>query len=150
MHRASIFLAVVAALGCGSAPGATTPPPTAGPAGTQPAAIEGTTWRLVEVGGRAVVADATNVPPTILLNSETRSVSGSTGCNRLSGPYTLDGRKLTFGPLISTMMACLKGMDVEAALNCVFSKVDGYQLSGETLTLMGGGTPLAKFHAQAS
>ena len=42
--------------------------------------IEGTTWHLVELNGRAVAADATNIPPTILLNRETRSVSGSTGC----------------------------------------------------------------------
>jgi heat shock protein HslJ len=153
MRRTSIFtLALVAGLGlgCRSTPSESVPPAAAGPAGTGPAAIEGTTWRLVEVDGRAVAADATNVPPTILLDPATHSVSGSTGCNGLRGSYTLDGARLTFGPLISTLMACLKGMDVESAMSGIFTKVDGYQLSGDTLTLTGGGSPLARFEAQGS
>ena len=33
-------------------------------------------------------------------------VSGNGGCNRFSGTYTQDGARITFGPLMSTKMAC--------------------------------------------
>ncbi len=61
--------------------------------------------------------------------------------------YTLEGRKLSFGPIVSTVMACVKGMEVETAFGAVFSRVDGYQLSGGTLSLTAGGSTLAKFEA---
>jgi heat shock protein HslJ len=34
------------------------------------------------------------------------TLSGSSGCNRYSGGYSVDGSKLTVGPLASTQMAC--------------------------------------------
>jgi heat shock protein HslJ len=150
MHRTLIVtLALIAGLGlgCRSTPSETPPPVAAGAAAKTTTPLEGTTWRLIEVDGRSVATDATNLPPTILLDADTKAVTGSTGCNRLRGTYTLEGSKLTFGPIISTLMACVKGMEVETAMNAVFAKVDGYQLSGETLTLTGGGTTLAKFEA---
>ena len=33
-------------------------------------------------------------------------MSGSTGCNRCSGPYTVDGDTLVLGAIVSTQMAC--------------------------------------------
>jgi len=33
-------------------------------------------------------------------------MSGSTGCNRCSGPYTVDGDTLELGAIVSTQMAC--------------------------------------------
>mgnify|MGYP001353173174 CR=1 FL=1 len=33
-------------------------------------------------------------------------ISGSAGCNRLSGSYKVEGRTLTAGPLMATKMAC--------------------------------------------
>ncbi|MBN8843622.1 MAG: META domain-containing protein [Sphingomonadales bacterium] len=74
--------------GCG---GAILPPDT----------LAGSNWRFVSIGGVAVAADR----PTSLSFDGTR-ISGSAGCNRFSGSYTADGRKLTAGPLMSTKMAC--------------------------------------------
>ena len=34
-------------------------------------------------------------------------VSGNGGCNRFGGAYTQDGTALSFGPLMSTKMACM-------------------------------------------
>lgn len=33
-------------------------------------------------------------------------LTGHTSCNRMSGTYTLDGDKLTIGPVVTTRMAC--------------------------------------------
>ena len=42
-------------------------------------------------------------------------VSGSGGCNTLTGSYELDSDKLTFSQMASTRMACPEGMDTEKA-----------------------------------
>ncbi len=60
-------------------------------------------WRAVAVGDRALPDE-----PEVLLAFDALEgcVSGTTGCNRLSGGYALEGDGLTFGPAASTRMAC--------------------------------------------
>src|SRR4051812_31775195 len=73
-----------------SAPAAEAPAPAA-PA----AALEGTEWRLADIGGQPspAGADSTRHPGFTLL-AEGRKVQGSAGCNRMAGTYQLDGQKL--------------------------------------------------------
>ena len=82
------------------------------------------------------------------LTSEGRTVRGSGGCNGFSGPYTLDGRKLKFGNLISTKMACMDGMEVETGLFAALAATATYTITGEHLELFdAGGKALARFEA---
>lgn len=74
--------------GCG---GAILPPDT----------IAGSSWTFVSIGGVPVAPDR----PTSLSFDGTR-LNGSAGCNRFSGAYTAEGRRLTAGPLMATEMAC--------------------------------------------
>lgn len=74
--------------GCG---GAILPPDT----------LAGSSWTFVSIGGVPVAGDR----PTSLQFDGTR-LSGSAGCNRFSGTYVADGRRLTAGPLMATEMAC--------------------------------------------
>lgn len=55
--------------------------------------------------------------PTAQFVSFTASTAeGNGGCNSFSGPYKLDGDKISIGPLASTRMACEPAvMDAEAA-----------------------------------
>jgi uncharacterized lipoprotein NlpE involved in copper resistance len=69
--------------------------------------LENTYWKLTQLRDSAVSATPKN-EPHIILNSKTRQVSGSGGCNRLVGTYTLDGDRLTFGHTAGTMMAVSK------------------------------------------
>lgn len=62
--------------------------------------------------------------------AEGGTVSGTDGCNRLTGSWTQDGSTVTFGPLASTMMAC-EGVD-EWLGGAVTATVDG-----STLTVLG-------------
>jgi len=66
-----------------------------------PAALAGTSWTFVSIGGVAVAGDR----PTSLAFESAR-LSGSAGCNRFSGGYKRDGQTLTAGPLMATEMAC--------------------------------------------
>jgi putative lipoprotein len=47
----------------------------------------------------------TDPMPTIEFAAD-GNVSGTTGCNQYNGTYTVDGKKITFSPLASTLMAC--------------------------------------------
>lgn len=76
-----------------------------------PDALAGSSWTFVSIGGVAVAKDR----PTALQFDGTR-LSGSAGCNRFSGGYSVDGGTLKAAPLMATEMACPgAGMAQEAA-----------------------------------
>lgn len=66
-----------------------------------PAQLEGTNWRILSIDG---------APPVAGRSAEFAfaggRISGSAGCNRLSGGFTSDGARLTVGPVVATRMAC--------------------------------------------
>jgi heat shock protein HslJ len=61
------------------------------------ASLENTYWKLTQLRDSAISASPKN-EPHLILDSETRRVSGSGGCNRLVGSYTLDGDRLNLRP----------------------------------------------------
>ena len=58
-----------------------------------PDSTEGIEWARVGGAGQTLLLDGGRA-------------SGSSGCNRFAGGYTLEGDRLTFRPLASTRMAC--------------------------------------------
>ncbi|AAT90076.1 hypothetical protein ATY41_02530 [Leifsonia xyli subsp. xyli] len=56
------------------------------------------------------------------------SFSGSDGCNRLTGKGSIDGDSISFGPIVSTRMAC-EGVDEW------FDKAARGTVAGNTLTV---------------
>jgi heat shock protein HslJ len=74
-----------------------------------PTELAGTNWTFVSIGGVAVAGGR----PTALQFDGNR-LSGSAGCNRFSGTYSVDGGTLKAGPLMATEMAC-PGMELEQA-----------------------------------
>jgi heat shock protein HslJ len=128
-----------------SAPDAPETPAPAAPA----AALEGTEWRLADIGGQPspAGADSTRHPGFTLL-AEGRKVQGSAGCNRMTGTYQLDGQKLKFGPLATTRMAC-PAMETETAFLKALEATTRYEVSGSSLTLYGADTAVARLEAAA-
>lgn len=81
---------------------------TAGQAPAQgPLQLEGTAWTAIELYGATVASLGAEAgrEPHLVFGAQGR-LSGSDGCNRLSGPYTEKGAALTFGNMAATMMAC--------------------------------------------
>jgi heat shock protein HslJ len=66
------------------------------------AALEQSSWRITHVNGRPALADV----EADLAFADGR-VSGTAGCNRLSGSYTQDRAALRFGQMAMTRMACM-------------------------------------------
>ena len=95
--------------------------------------LPGTRWLLAEIAGTPVVE-----PGRATLDfEESGRASGNGSCNRFSGTATMVGDSLSFGPLISTKMAC-----VEEALTAQEGRYLGilgaarrYAVSGDTLRI---------------
>jgi heat shock protein HslJ len=103
-----------------------------------PPSLTGVTWRVTGVnnGREAVVSVVSGTQLTAIFGTDGR-VSGDTGCNMYSGPYTLAGSSITIGPLISTRRACLSD-DANAQEHAFLTALEAsstYELMGSQLTL---------------
>jgi copper homeostasis protein (lipoprotein) len=103
-------------------------------------------WVLTALHGKPVAANAGSREPSLVLHTEHQRAAGFTGCNRLSGSYTLKGNELSFGTLAGTMMACVEGMETEKAFLEALAQVRTWRIAGIHLELMdAGGAVLARF-----
>lgn len=92
-------------------------------------------WVLDQVNGQAVIADTL---PTLSFN-EDQQVTGNASCNNFFGNYSLDGNKLSFGPLGSTEMFCTGPdglMDQESAYLAALESATGYRTEEGKLLLL--------------
>ena len=106
-------------------------------------ALEGTSWRLIEIGGQPPVAGA-----DVTLRFVDGHAEGFASCNQYRGPYTVSGTTLTFGPAISTKRACIEQERnaQETAYLGAFQNVASYTATGDRLTLSdAAGGPLLVF-----
>ena len=72
-------------------------------------------WTIVEAMGQAVTGNEGNIP-SINFNVAEKSVSGSTGCNRFMGGFTLgENNAVSFSPLAATKMMC-RDMEAETLI----------------------------------
>jgi heat shock protein HslJ len=102
----------------------------AGPAGGD---LTGVVWLLDT--GALDIEGAEEVAAELQFTDEGR-VSGSNGCNRLSGAYEADGEALRFGPLATTEIACIGAANtVASAVDFALGKVRAYGIAGDVLTL---------------
>jgi uncharacterized lipoprotein YbaY/heat shock protein HslJ len=112
-------------------------------------AVEDTHWVLKRLGDTDVSPNAEPNEIFLMFDSKEHRVSGSGGCNRLTGGYELNGDQLKFGHMAGTMMACAQGMDTERAFLQALGQVSSWKVTGQTLELFDArGKPLAQFDAQ--
>ncbi len=97
--------------------------------------LEGPGWRLTGMPGKDAAALAA-LPRPVRVRFERGRVTGSSGCNNVMGGYTLDGNRLTLGPLAGSMMACPEpGMSIENAFKAAFAGTLRYSIKGDRLSL---------------
>ena len=110
--------------------------------GAQPADIEGVPWVLDSGAG----VDGAAPAPTATF--EGGRVTGTTGCNRYSGTYAVEGGRLTIAPGATTMKACPPPADeVERAYLAALGRVGGWRVDGDELVLLADGAPALRFRA---
>lgn len=106
--------------------------------------IQDAYWVLLSLEGEEVEMQNDTKTAYMRLQENENDVSGFTGCNRLSGNYTLSGTQLRFSKLRSTRMAC-PDMATENKLLEVLGQVTSYNITGDLLTLYGGQKVVATF-----
>jgi heat shock protein HslJ len=75
-------------------------------------------------------------------------VSGSDGCNRLTGTYQLKGDRVAFGQMAGTQMACVNPDGTEGPFRDALKSATRLTIAGVRLELFdAAGTRLAVFAA---
>lgn len=89
-------------------------------------------WNLTSIAGGDLATLFTNKVPTMEMTADGK-VTGYAGCNNYRSTYALDGNTVTFGPVMSTKMACpdMQGEKVFTSLltNPLHGKLEGNKLS---------------------
>lgn len=101
-----------------------------------PGDLTGKRWTLIEIEGESVNVDE----PFIEFDVRTRRFTGSDGCNRFSGSYTVRGTSLTLGRPVGTKRACLDEAvrKLETRFNRALARVNQFEIQGSRLTLYDG------------
>ena len=109
--------------------------------------LAGSAWTLISFEtDTGVIAAAQEAPATLVFSAageQDSRLSGSGGCNRYTGSYTLTGDRLRLGPLASTRMMCdAVRMEQEDRFFQALSTAERCEISrqGELLIVYTGGT----------
>ena len=101
--------------------------------------IEARTWRLASIDSQPVIpSDDPRQSAQIVFDGGTQRVSGSGGCNRITGSYQRTGAQLKIGPLASTRMACLDNArgQLETRFLAALQASTSYTMAGNELILL--------------
>ncbi len=109
------------------------------------AALEGSHWILVSLGGRKVPRGKRRTAD-LTLQADTAKAAGFSGCNHFMASYALDGEQLSFSAIGSTRMACKSGYELERAYLTALQATVRWQVRGDLLELYDEkGKRLARF-----
>ena len=106
---------------------------------------EGKSWTLVSLNGKPVVAGTGRKALSLRLEVGSHKVSGSTGCNMLTGRYEVSRDSLTLSSLATSRRACAEGADSERAYLDALRDVTGWSISRDRLTLYSKSQAVAEF-----
>ena len=102
------------------------------------------TWELVMFPSSTKTLDELFTMKRPELQLESGRLSGTTGCNRITGTYTVSGDNIQFGPnLALTKMGC-PNYDENVFLDA-FYRVNHYSIQNKELRLMHDSTLLLTF-----
>jgi len=100
-------------------------------------------WRLTAYGPVDSPTPAVPDADATLAFGEDGTLTGSTGCNQLGADYSVEGDQITFGPIVSTLIACPDlPMAQEDAMHQVLMDTATFNVEGDTLTIIKNDTVL--------
>jgi copper homeostasis protein (lipoprotein) len=111
--------------------------------------LENTYWKLTRLGTTPVGGTSGTRELHLILQPSSHRVSGFSGCNRLTGSYSLDGSRLIFSQTAATLMACPNGMETERAFLDALRQVSTTKITRQHLEMFdASGKLLARFEAR--
>jgi heat shock protein HslJ/uncharacterized lipoprotein YbaY len=111
--------------------------------GTLASRLTGPAWTIIEIAGRPAAGRA----PVTLRFDENGRAGGQGPCNLYRGEWRLEGERLVFGRMVSTMMACPEPeMAQEQALHRLLQSVTAWRIGeqGELVIEGEGGALVAR------
>ena len=121
------------------------PPPPDLSAAARAAGLADREWQLIAFGNRPAPLGAGGRAATLSFDLTDGRAGGFAGCNRYSASYSLRTDSLSFGPAVSTRMACDAGMDLEQSYLSTLPSVRRFEFADSMLVLRGDGGVLARF-----
>lgn len=117
-------------------------------AAAQRSELTGTKWQLTHVNGRAI---ATN-KAFLEFDAKERRFTGNAGCNRMFGDVHVSGRRIDFGSVATTKMACADPSisRVERSFTSNLESVKRFRRTNSTLEFLNGGRTVLRFRAARS
>lgn len=104
-------------------------------------------WKLTSYGPANAQTPAVADTEAGLTFNEDETVTGNSGCNGLGGTYTVEGSRVTFSEVVSTLMACDDPrMEQEDAVQKVLTDTATFKIEGNTLTLTNNDMVLVLTH----
>lgn len=136
MFRIAAAVFASGALGaCAASPGA-------------PLELGGTHWTLATADSGPLAPFAASSGVTLQFESD--RLAGYGGCNQYSGSYTLEGSKLTAGPVAATKRGCMgDGNTIERAWFAVLAAPMQVERDGDALVLTASEGAKLRFGAGA-
>lgn len=108
-----------------------------------PPGITDKKWILKSLND-STIGMVNNQTPYIEFIDSAKRVNAYAGCNRMSGSFSLTENGIKFEQMLSTKMAC-PDMITEDMLSLALSQTNAYKVVNDTLHLLHGEMPLAKF-----
>ena len=107
------------------------------PAAPQLPDLAGTSWSLVSHGPVDAQISALEGVDTKLTFDQEGQVGGTFGCNSFGGDYSQDGNNLTFGAIMSTLMACdeARNSQEQAGFAVLQGTVSFFFLEGDSMAI---------------
>ena len=93
-------------------------------------------WKLTAYGPVNSPTPAVPDVEAILTFGADGTLAGSSGCNQLGGNYEVEGDQITFGEIVSTLIACPDlQMAQEDAMHQVLTGTASFKIEGDMLTI---------------
>jgi putative lipoprotein len=100
-------------------------------------------WKLTSYGSAASPTPAVADTEAGITFNQDATITGNSGCNGFGGSYTVEGDKVTFDQVTSTLMACDDPrMAQEDAVHQVLNNTASFKIEGNKLTLTNNGNVL--------
>lgn len=94
------------------------------------------TWKLISYGSPTNLTPAAPDVDTSIEFASDGTLSGNVGCNGFGGDYKVDGEKIIFGQIISTLMFCEGPVgEQEAVTLAAFAESASFTIDGDTMTI---------------
>ena len=113
-------------------------------------ALQGTYWKLETLRGNAIERLRGQAEPHLILQTAKSQVSGSSGCNRLTGTYLLNGNRLNLTRIAVIGKSCREGGKQAQAFTTALGQVVSWRVADRQLLLVDAqGRPIVQFTSQA-